>query len=183
MLAVRERGKHVIPNCEKNAAQFNEGEEKFFNEAELVRQFNGNPNIVIIYECFYANNTAYFIMEYLNGIMPENYVKAHGVLIENQAAYISDKLTMALAILHSGGVLHRDISLDNLMLCKDKTVKLIDFGAARQCVYNGTRGYTAIFFFRESVVRGEAQNELRSRKRVYLANLKKIPAKRGFSDC
>lgn len=144
MLAVREHGRHVIPNCEKNAEQFNEGAEKFFDEAELVRQFNGNPNIVSIYECFYENNTAYFIMEYLDGITLENYVKSHGVLSEAQAAYIADKLTMALVILHSGGVLHRDISPDNLMLCKDKTVKLIDFGAARQCAFNGTRGYTVM---------------------------------------
>ncbi len=144
MLAVRARGKHVIPNCEKNAEQFNVGAEKFFDEAELVRQFNGNPNIVSIYECFYENNTAYFIMEYLDGITLENYVKSHGVLSESQAAYIADKLTMALVILHSGGVLHRDISPDNLMLCKDKTVKLIDFGAARQCAFNGTRGYTVM---------------------------------------
>lgn len=153
MLAVRGRGRrqgghgcgrHVIPNCEKNAEQFNDGAEKFFDEADLVRQFNGNPNIVSIYECFYENNTAYFIMEYLDGITLENYVKDHGVLNTEQAAYIADKLTMALAILHSGGVLHRDISPDNLMLCKDKTVKLIDFGAARQCAFNGSRGYTVM---------------------------------------
>lgn len=43
MLAVRGRGRHVVPNCEKNAEQFNVGAEKFFDEAELVRQFNGNP--------------------------------------------------------------------------------------------------------------------------------------------
>lgn len=144
MLAIRGRKKHVIPNCEKNAELFNEGAEKFFDEAELVRQFNGNPNIVSINKCFYENNTAYFIMEYLDGITLEDYVKNHGVLNPNQAAYIADKLTMALAILHSGGVLHRDISPDNLMLCKDKTVKLIDFGAARQCAFNGTRGYTVM---------------------------------------
>lgn len=144
MLAIRGHKQHVIPNCDKNAELFNDGAEKFFDEAELVRQFNGNPNIVSIYECFYENNTAYFIMEYLDGITLEDYVKTHGVLNTNQAAYIADKLTMALAILHSSGVLHRDISPDNLMLCRDKTVKLIDFGAARQCAFNGTRGYTVM---------------------------------------
>lgn len=144
MLAVRGRGKHVVPNCEKNAEQFNIGAEKFFDEAELVRQFNGNPNIVSIYECFYENNTAYFIMEYLDGITLENYVKKYGVPDTEQAAYLADKLTMALVVLHSGGVLHRDISPDNLMLCKDKSVKLIDFGAARQCAFDGSHGYTVM---------------------------------------
>lgn len=144
MLAVRGRGKHVIPNCDKSAEQFNIGAEKFFDEAELVRQFNGNPNIVSIFECFYENNTVYFIMEYLNGITLENYVRKYGVLNTEQAAYVADKLTMALVVLHSGGVLHRDISPDNLMLCRDKSVKLIDFGAARECALEGSHGYTVM---------------------------------------
>lgn len=144
MLAMRSRSRHVIPNSEKSAEQFNIGAEKFFDEAELVRQFNGNPNIVSIYECFYENNTAYYIMEYLDGITLEKYVKKYGALNSEQTAYIADKLTMALIVLHSGKVLHRDISPDNLMLCKDGKVKLLDFGAARQFLSDGTLGYTVM---------------------------------------
>lgn len=143
-LARRASGFHVIPNSEKSAEQFNIGAEKFFDEAELVRRFNGNPNIVSIYDCFYENNTAYFIMEYLNGITLENYVQKYGVLNSAQALYIADKLTMALLVLHSGEVLHRDISPDNVMLCRDGSVKLIDFGAARQFLADGKAGYTVI---------------------------------------
>lgn len=143
-LARRAGGSHVIPNSGKSAEQFNIGAEKFFDEAELVRRFNGNPNIVSIYECFYENNTAYFIMEYLNGITLENYVQKYGVLYSAQALYIADKLTMALLVLHSGEVLHRDISPDNVMLCRDGSVKLIDFGAARQFLAEGKAGYTVI---------------------------------------
>lgn len=144
MLAMRSHGTHVIPNSEKSAEQFNIGAEKFFDEAELVRQFNGNPNIVSIYECFYENNTAYYIMEYLDGITLEKYVDKYGALNSEQAAYIADKLTMALMVLHSGKVLHRDISPDNVMLCKDGKVKLLDFGAARQFLSDGTLGYTVM---------------------------------------
>ena len=144
MLAMRSRGRYVIPNSEKSAEQFNIGAEKFFDEAELVRQFNGNPNIVSIYECFYENNTAYYIMEYLDGITLEKYVEKYGALNSEHAAYIADKLTMALIVLHSGKVLHRDISPDNVMLCKDGKVKLIDFGAARQFLSDGTLGYTVM---------------------------------------
>lgn len=143
-LAHRGRGLHVIPSSQKSAEQFNIGAEKFFDEAELVRRFNGNPNIVSIYECFYENNTAYFIMEYLDGITLENYVRKYGVLNSAQALYLADKLTMALLVLHSGEVLHRDISPDNVMLCRDGSVKLIDFGAARQFLAEGKAGYTAI---------------------------------------
>lgn len=143
-LAHRGRGSHVIPNSEKSAEQFNIGAEKFFDEAELVRRFNGNPNIVSIYECFYKNNTAYYVMEYLDGITLENYVQNYGALNSSQALYIADKLTMALMVLHSGEVLHRDISPDNVMLCRDGSVKLIDFGAARQFLADGSAGYTVI---------------------------------------
>lgn len=144
MLAMRSRNRHIIPNSEKSAEQFNIGAEKFFDEAELVRQFNGNPNIVSIYECFYENNTAYYIMEYLDGITLEKYVDKYGALDPEQAVYVADRLTMALIVLHSGKVLHRDISPDNIMLCKDGKVKLIDFGAARQFLSDGTLGYTVM---------------------------------------
>ena len=143
-LAKRSSGNHVIPGSEKNAEQFNTGAEKFFDEAELVRRFNGNPNIVSIYECFYENNTAYYVMEYLDGITLENYVVKYGTLNSAQTLYIADKLTMALVVLHSGEVLHRDISPDNVMLCRDGRVKLIDFGAARQFLSEEAQGYTVI---------------------------------------
>lgn len=143
-LARRGKGLHVIPNSEKNAEQFNNGAEKFFDEAELVRQFNGNPNIVSIYEYFYQNNTAYYVMEYLDGITLEDYVKKYGAMNSAQTLYIAEKITMALLVLHSGKVLHRDISPDNVMLCRDGSVKLIDFGAARQFLAEGSAGYTVI---------------------------------------
>lgn len=143
-LAKRSGALHVIPNSEKNAEQFNTGAEKFFDEAELVRRFNGNPNIVSIYECFYENNTAYYVMEYLDGITLENYVEKYGALNSAQTLYIADKLTMALVVLHSGEILHRDISPDNVMLCRDGRVKLIDFGSARQFLSEGAPGYTVI---------------------------------------
>lgn len=132
MLARRGGRSNVIPNGEKSARQFNAGAERFFDEADIVRQFNGNPNIASIYDCFYENNTAYFIMEYLNGITLEDYVKRYGVLNSAQTLYVAEKLAMALIILHSAQVLHRDISPDNVMLCRDGSVKLIDFGAARK---------------------------------------------------
>lgn len=143
-LAKRSGALNVIPNSERNAEQFNAGAEKFFDEAELVRRFNGNPNIVSIYECFYENNTAYYVMEYLDGITLENYVEKYGALNSAQTLYIADKLTMALVVLHSGEILHRDISPDNVMLCRDGRVKLIDFGAARQFLSEGASGYTVI---------------------------------------
>lgn len=144
MLARREKGVRVVPNGVKSARQYNIGAEKFFDEAELVRRFNGNSGVVSIYECFYENNTAYYVMEYLDGITLENYVRKYGALSSAQTLYIADKVTMALMVLHSGKVLHRDISPDNVMICRDGGVKLIDFGAARQLLAGGTDGLTVI---------------------------------------
>lgn len=131
MLAHREHMR-VLPNNEKSAKQFNLGAERFFDEADTVSRFNGNSGIISIYDCFYANNTAYFAMEYLDGITLERYVQKYGPLCSEEALYIAEKLAMALVVLHSGQVIHRDISPDNVMLCRDGRVKLIDFGAARQ---------------------------------------------------
>ena len=48
---------------------------KFYDEAKLVSRFNGNPNIISVYELFKENNTTYFVMEYLSGIDMKKYLK------------------------------------------------------------------------------------------------------------
>lgn len=143
-LVTRDRDGNVIPCSEKAAESFNLGAEKFYDEAQLVHRFNGNLNIISIYDCFYQNNTAYFSMEYLEGITLEKYVSKYGVLTSEQALYIGKKIAMALVVLHSGQVIHRDLSPDNIMLCRDDRVKLIDFGAARQFTEEHTLNCTVM---------------------------------------
>ncbi len=63
---------------EDNAQAFKLGAEKFYNEAKLVSRFNGNPNIVGVYDCFYENNTVYMAMEYLSGCTLKEYIREHG---------------------------------------------------------------------------------------------------------
>lgn len=110
----------------------------------MVAQFNGNPNIVSVYDYFRANNTVYLVMEYLRGLTLKNYVKKHGKLTDGQALFVIDKIAAALSITHSAGVLHRDISPDNIMLCMDGKVKLIDFGAARQIMAESSSNLTVV---------------------------------------
>lgn len=131
-VAVRAQDGSVCPSEEKNEKLLQNGVERFYCEAEYVFQFNGNPNIVNVFDYFYANNTAYLAMEYLSGITLENYVKAYGALSQEQTVYIAEKLSMALIVMHSAKLLHRDISPDNIMLCRDGRVALFDFGAARE---------------------------------------------------
>lgn len=128
----------------KAAETFEQGAQKFYTEAEMVAQFNGNPNIMGVYDYFRANNTVYLVMEFLSGMTLKNYVRNHGRLSDGQALFVMDKMAAALIITHSAGVLHRDISPDNIMICADGKVKLIDFGAARQILTESSSNLTVV---------------------------------------
>ncbi len=124
---------------------FKSGAQKFFDEAKLVSRFNGNPNIISVYEFFYENNTTYFAMEYLDGVDFKTYISQHGGrLNEGEVLYVANKVTEALMIIHSAGILHRDISPDNVFICSNGNIKLIDFGAARQVVGEASKSMSVI---------------------------------------
>lgn len=129
---------------EDNAQAFELGAEKFYNEAKLVSRFNGNPNIVGVYDCFYENNTVYMAMEYLSGRTLKEYIRENGVLSVAQALYVAKIVTGALVVAHSASILHRDISPDNIIVCDDGNIKLIDFGAARQVVAEHSQSFSVI---------------------------------------
>ncbi len=144
-LALRTIGDPTVQvSNSKNAAVFRDGAEKFYEEARLVSRFNGNPNIVSVYEFFYENDTVYFSMEYLEGITLSDYVSQKGNLSSTQALFIADNIANALMAAHSASVLHRDISPDNIMLCSSGEVKLIDFGAARQVIAEQSQSFSVI---------------------------------------
>lgn len=132
-ITVRERrGLAVRAVNDKKTGAYNVGLESFSEESSRISQFNGNPNIVNVFECFRENNTAYYVMEYLLGITLEKYIENHGAANVEQCVYLAEKLALALVAIHSAGLLHRDIAPDNIMLCEDGKIKLLDFGAARK---------------------------------------------------
>lgn len=137
-------GTEISIHDAKSEEAFEKGAEKFYAEAEMVAQFNGNPNIVSVYDYFRANNTVYLVMEFIQGVTLKNYIKKHGRLSDGQALFVMDKIAAALSITHSAGVLHRDISPDNIMICRDGKVKLIDFGAARQIMTESSSNLTVV---------------------------------------
>lgn len=128
----------------ENADAFKLGAEKFYNEAKLVAKFNGNPNIVGVYEFFYENDTVYFAMEYLQGQTLKEYIQQNGTLKPGQAVLVAQSVANALMAAHSSNVLHRDISPDNIIICDNGDVKLIDFGAARQVVAEHSQSFSVI---------------------------------------
>lgn len=144
LIAIRTGNGSVCPSSAKHADIYSRGTEEFYREAEYVFQFNGNSNIISVSDYFYENNTAYVVMEYLHGVTLENYIKKHGALSDEQTVYIAEKILMALILVHSAQLLHRDISPDNIMLCADGKVKLIDFGAARMFTAEGLNDFTII---------------------------------------
>lgn len=136
---------NVVAYNDEREVHFKAGVKKFYEEAKLVSRFNGNPNIISVYEFFYENNTTYFVMEYLDGIDFKNYIFTHGGKIsENEAVYILSHIADALMVVHSTGILHRDISPDNIFLCYNHDIKLIDFGAARQVVGEASKSLSVI---------------------------------------
>lgn len=144
-LAVRNPGDPIVSvSDEKSADIFKKGAEKFYNEARLVARFNGNPAIVGVFDFFYENATVYYSMEYLKGQTLKSYISAYGALSDGQAVFVADNVSAALMTVHSANVLHRDISPDNIMLCDDGNVKLIDFGAARQVIADSSQNLSVI---------------------------------------
>lgn len=127
-----------------DAEIFDEGAEKLFQEAKLVSDFNENPNIVKIYDVFRANNTVYLAMEFLRGKTIREYLCDCGMLDAPGALYIARCILNALSAMHGANVLHRDISPDNIILCGNGDIKLIDFGAARRVVEERTQNFSTI---------------------------------------
>ena len=138
-LAVRGADGGLMVRDRKSAELFKTGVAKFYNEASFIAKFSDNPNIVKVYQFFYENNTAYFTMEYLTGMTLKDYVGFCGPLTVGQAVSVAEKAASALKDIHRENVLHRDVSPDNIMLCSDGSVKLLDFGSARQVFPEGSQ--------------------------------------------
>lgn len=121
----------VIVYSGKNREVFRKGVDRFLVEARNMAEFS-QPDIVALYDYFEENNTAYIVMEYLDGISFKEYLKERGGRIPSEEVVdITLHVLAALEEIHSHHIIHRDISPDNIFLCSNHRVKVIDFGAAR----------------------------------------------------
>jgi len=108
------------------------GLKKFLEEAQSVAQFSHHPNIVSARDYFETNNTAYMVMDYIEGVTLKEYLEQKGGKIPfEEAKAIMMPVMDALREVHSVGLLHRDISPDNIYITTTGQVKVLDFGAAR----------------------------------------------------
>lgn len=111
---------------------FKEEIRKFELEANRISKLNGLPGIIKIYNFFYENNTAYMVMDFIEGITLRKYrYDKGGKLPWDEVITMLRPVITSLSTVHEAGIIHRDISPDNIMLGGDKEVTLIDFGAAR----------------------------------------------------
>ena len=115
----------------EKGTMFANGRAKFIDEARRLAQFSGEAGVVSILDEFDANGTCYIVMEYLEGETLKERLKRVGKISAEEAVQIMLPVLDALTVVHAKGIIHRDISPDNIFLTNDGKVKLLDFGAAR----------------------------------------------------
>lgn len=112
--------------------RFRNNKERFMREAKMLARFSQVPEIVQVRNFFLANNTAYIVMEYVDGITLKQVVKDHGGKLSKDMTFQLIKPIMeVLCKVHKAGLVHRDISPDNIMMLPNGKAKLLDFGAVR----------------------------------------------------
>lgn len=123
-----------IGNAE-NAKAFNYWLTAFIQEAKVLTSIKHLDGIVSIYDFFLTNNTAYIVMEYLNGMSLHRFINGRGGRLHmTETLNIMRPVLETLLRLHQHGIIHKDISPENIQIVDNRMIKLIDFGAAS--IYN-----------------------------------------------
>ncbi len=127
------------------AEAFRYGLEKFLEEARVLARFAEHQGIVAVRDFFPAHGTGYLVMSYLEGLtLKEHLARQGGRMGFKPALAILMPVMDALRAVHEVGLLHRDISPDNIYITRDRQVKLIDFGAARAAMGAHSRSLSVI---------------------------------------
>lgn len=133
----------TVFNGEKSE-QFKDGMNKFVEEAKHLAKFQNESGIVKIFDAFNENETAYIIMEFLDGETLTAKLKREKTIPENDAVNMLLPIMQSLEVVHAEGLIHRDIAPDNIFITKNGDVKLIDFGASRYATTSHSRSLTVI---------------------------------------
>lgn len=120
----------------KYTEAFNTGKNNFLNEARILKDLKNVKGTVNVIGFFKANNTAYMVMELIEGETLIDYLERQPESrIEEKEAYrLLSPVVEILIQIHAKGLIHRDISPGNIIITKDGTAKLIDFGASREMI-------------------------------------------------
>ncbi len=103
---------------------------RFTNESKAITMLSHN-NIVDVYDVSLEGDSLYIVMEYIDGITLKEYMEKKGMLSDAEALHFIKQILKGLAHAHERGIVHRDIKPHNIILLKDGTIKITDFGIAR----------------------------------------------------
>ncbi len=142
---IRGTDKNVYVYESSAKEEYQENLDKFLNEARCLTRFNRLAGIVSVRDFFYENETAYIVMEFVSGMSVKEYVKQNGSMEGERVLSLMKPVMEALSLVHKTGMVHRDISPDNILLSEEGKLILIDFGSARMRNMEMTRSMTIVF--------------------------------------
>jgi len=127
----------AIKILKEDLANDEEFQRRFYTESQAVAMLS-HPNIVAVYDVSRSGNIEYIVMELIEGITLKQYINRKGLLNWKEALHFATQITKALSHAHSRGIIHRDIKPHNIMILKDGSVKVADFGIARLLTVQNT---------------------------------------------
>ena len=130
---------------DENQKEYEKMLEKFLHETQRLSQFRDVKGIVSVRDFFYENNTAYMVMEYVDGVSLKKYIDENGPMSGEWMLQHMVPILDALEQIHETGLIHRDISPDNIIVTPNKEAVLIDFGSARETNINTDKSLTVVF--------------------------------------
>jgi serine/threonine protein kinase len=130
---VRKRGTPTLtPISTQFRSAFEHGMQSFIQEGQALAKFQNHPGVVSVITLFRENGTSYLVMRYEDGVSLKEYLdNRHGRLAFADAHGIIVRVLDTLRAIHAEGILHRDISPENIYINEFGQVKLLDFGAAK----------------------------------------------------
>ncbi|MCL2627248.1 MAG: Stk1 family PASTA domain-containing Ser/Thr kinase, partial [Oscillospiraceae bacterium] len=120
----------AIKILKEDLAGDEEFQRRFYTESQAIAMLS-HPNIVAVYDVSRSSNTEYIVMELIEGITLKQYINRKGLLNWKETLHFTTQIVKALTHAHSRGIIHRDIKPHNIMILKDGSVKVADFGIAR----------------------------------------------------
>ncbi|MDP4197310.1 MAG: protein kinase, partial [Bacteroidota bacterium] len=136
---------NVTPYTGEKNQFFNNGRDKFVDEAKRLAKFYSLPGIVSIKDFFQENGTAYLVMEYVEGeTLKQHLSRVGGKVPATEIFELMKPLMNSLIDVHNTGIIHRDISPDNIIITKEGNIKLLDFGAARDFSDSGNKSLSVM---------------------------------------